>query len=376
VSTVRRLVEAMQAIAPLHLAAEWDNVGLLIGSPRRPARRVMLTIDLIEAVLDEAVRQRIDAMIAYHPPIFPAAGEVRAITDADARGRVILGAARAGISVYSPHTALDAAAGGLNEWLAAGLGPGEVAALLPHAALPESEQVKIVTFAPPRAIDGLREAMNRAGAGRIGAYEQCSFEMAGTGLFRGGRGTNPAVGRAGRLERVGEVRLEMACSKAMLADALRAMRRAHPYEEPAFEVHALAPRPNPASGECWASTPEHPLTLRALTQRVKRRLGVARLHVALPERPPQRHARIGVCAGSGGAILPAAIDHGCTAFITGELKHHEVVAATSRGCAIVLAGHTNTERPFLRVLKQRLARALPGVFVAISRRDRDPISLM
>jgi dinuclear metal center YbgI/SA1388 family protein len=375
VSTVKQLVEAMESIAPLHLAAEWDNVGLLIGSRRRRARRVLLTIDFTESVLDEAVRQRVEAIVAYHPPILPAAGGLRSVTDNDARGRLILACARAGIAAYSPHTALDAAEGGLNEWLAAGLGPGEVAALQPHGVLPESEQVKIITFAPPAAIDPLREAMGESGAGRIGAYEQCSFEITGTGTFRGGKGTNPAVGRAGRLERVEEVRLEMACSRAGLVRALDSLRAAHPYEEPAIEVHPLAARPKARSGECWAIEPDRPPTLKSLVQRVKKNLGVKRVLVAAPARAPASFRRIAVCAGSGGSVLSAAINQGCAAFVTGELKHHEVLSATARGCTIILAGHTNTERPFLPILQRRLRLALPGVTVLVSRRDRDPLTL-
>ncbi|MHC4990823.1 MAG: Nif3-like dinuclear metal center hexameric protein, partial [Planctomycetota bacterium] len=197
---------ALEQIAPLTYAADWDRVGLLLGTNDDPVSCAMLTIDLTEPVLTEAIAASADLVVAYHPPIFD---PLTTVTDRSPRERIVLQAARAGLAIYSPHTALDAARGGINDWLAESLGSGDVRALESHESLPSAEQCKIVTFCPADAADRVRKALATAGAGRIGDYQLCSFEIRGHGTFLGGEGTSPSVGVAGRLERVEEVRLEM-----------------------------------------------------------------------------------------------------------------------------------------------------------------------
>ena len=162
---VATVVEHMQSIAPLDYAAEWDNVGLMIGSTDWTADRVMLTIDLTDTVLQEAIDNDINMIVSYHPPIFQ---PLTSLTDGDFKQRVALEAARAGIAVYSPHTALDAAPDGVNDWLVKGLGDGDSRALRSHQDLPESEEFKIVTFCPRESADHVRNGLGSVGAGMIG----------------------------------------------------------------------------------------------------------------------------------------------------------------------------------------------------------------
>jgi len=367
---VTHVIEALESIAPLEGAAEWDNVGLLIGSGTWPADVVMLTIDLTEAVLMEAVEAGAQMVVSYHPPIFE---PLRALTDRTPKESIVLEAAHRGIAVHSPHTALDAAPGGVNDWIAAGLGAGDVRSLEVHPSLPESQQCKLVTFCPAEAVDQLRKALAAIGAGRIGPYELCSFEIAGTGTFLGGPGTSPAVGRSGRLERVDEIRLEMVCPAASLALAVTTLRLCHPYEEPPIEIYGLQPRPERGRGHGRKIVLDAKVPLRTLIERAKQRLGVDRLRVAVSPKAPRQYGTIGLCAGAGGGLLESAIDQGCELFLTGEMRHHDVLAARSRGCTIMLAGHTNTERGYLKVLRRRLAKALPSISVSVSRRDGNPL---
>lgn len=369
--SVADLAEALEGLAPRRLAAEWDNVGLLLGARDWPLGPVLLAIDLTRAVLDEALAAGATAIVAYHPPIFGARREFTADTPG---GRVLLDAAAARIALISPHTALDAAPGGLADWLAEGLGEGARQPLEPAAELPSGEAVKIVTMAPPEAVEAIRGALSETGAGRIGDYEQCSFELRGEGTFRGGEATNPAVGRRGALERVAEVRLEMVCSRASLGRALHALRQAHPYEEPPVEVHPLEARPSGEAGQGRLVDLATPVSLSELVARVKARLGTARLRVAAPRGMDERVRRVGLCPGAGGELFEPARRAGCEVYFTGEMRHHEVLAASSAGCAVLLAGHTNTERPFLPVLAERLSSKLDGVAVAVSRADRWPLA--
>lgn len=364
------VIEVMQEIAPLRYAAAWDRVGLLVGSAERDVGGgVLLAIDLTESVLAEALDAGTGLVVAYHPVIFE---PLAAVTDATPRGRIVLGAARAGVAVYCPHTALDAAPGGICDWLAAALGPGTSGPLEPHASLPESQQCKLVTFAPPGVADRLREALAASGAGRIGDYTLCSFEIPGTGTFLGGAATSPAVGRAGRLERVEEVRLEMVCSEACLGAAVEALRRAHPYEEPAFEIYRLAARPERGAGQGRIVALDEPCPLGELLAHVKRRLGLERLRVAEGHAAPRLFGKVGLCPGAGASLVPAAAAARCDLYLTGEMRHHDLLAATAGGLTVVLAGHTNTERPYLEVLRGRLAEQLPGTTVRVSRSDACP----
>lgn len=370
---VSHVTSALEAIAPLDAAESWDNVGLLIGGAAWPVRRVLLTIDLTASVLAEAIETRAKMIVAYHPPLFE---PLRSLTEATPRERIILEAARASIAVYSPHTALDAAEGGVNDWLAGALGDGDVRALQTTAELPASETHKIVTFCPRPAVDRLRETLASVGAGRIGAYELCSFELEGTGTFRGGPGTRPQVGRRGALERVPEVRLEMVSPTSSLALAVTTLRQHHPYEEPPIEIYALSPRPRRGAGMGRRVVLDRKQALRPLLESIKTRLGVHTLRVATGDGAPGRYGTIGLCAGAGGSLLDSALADGCELFLTGEMRHHDILAGQARGATIVLAGHTNTERGYLRVLRRRLRAAIPGLDVTVARRDRDPLKAM
>jgi dinuclear metal center YbgI/SA1388 family protein len=371
---VADIVTALEVIAPLEYAADWDNVGLLAGSPEDEVSRVLLTIDLTPAVLEEAIAAGAGLIVAYHPPIFR---PFATLTDADPKQRIVLRAMRSGCSIYSPHTALDAIPGGVNDWLAAGLGDGDVRALDYHAHLPTTEQCKLVTFCPAGAVDQLRRSLAAAGAGRIGDYQLCSFEMRGHGTFLGGEGTSPTVGQAGHLERVDEVRLEMVCPEDALALLVATMREFHPYEEPPIEIHPLRARPQRSTGHGRRVTLDRRVTLPALVERIKTHLGIAQIRVAIAPDAPEEFGTIGLCAGAGGSLLDTALAHGCELFLTGEMAHHDVLAAQMRGCTVALAGHTNTERGYLPVLRRELLERLPdGPEMIVSTTDASPLLAM
>ncbi len=359
----------MDRLCPPVLAENWDNVGLLLGRRTDPLGSVLLCIDLLESVVDEAIAREVDAIVAYHPPIFTG---LKSLTADTAQGGALLATIQAGIAVHSPHTAADAAVGGVNDWLADGLGEGDREAIRPAGMLPPTERFKIVTFVPTAAVEAVRVAMAAAGAGRIGGYDSCATESPVTGIFRGGEGTDPVVGERGRLERVEEIRLEMVCGTGALAAAIEALRAAHPYEEPPIEVHPLAPRPDPAIGAGRLVRLHRPVTTATLVDRLRRHLGTDRFSVHEPDRR-RKHRVIGLCAGSGAELMPDAFDRGATLFLTGELKHHDVLDAGRRDAAVILAGHTNTERGWLKVLRKTLRRELTGVEIETSKADRDPL---
>ncbi len=364
--TVGDLAAAMERIAPVGLAESWDNVGLLLGSRSDVLRGpVLLTIDVTEAVLDEAIGLSCSAIVSYHPPIFNA---VKRVCDDTSSGRVLLRAARAGLAVYSPHTALDAASGGMTDWLADMVLVSRTTgdphhadrrALRPAVVQRAGEQLKIVTFVPAEALERVRLGLASAGAGRIGLYSVCSFSVEGGGTFLGEAGSNPTTGVPGQLESVREERLEMVCARQSLAIALQTLRQFHPYEEPAIDVYELIAQPRRDLGVGRRLILDSPQPLETIAARLKKNLGLATMTIGRGGH--ELISVIGVCPGAGGELAPLALADGCQLFVTGEMKHHDVLSATAQGLSVALCGHTNTERGYLRVLSDRLRGEMVGV---------------
>lgn len=281
--------------------------------------------------------------------------------------------------MYSPHTALDAAAGGVADWLldrAAGdlerLGTRR--AIAAHRGVDAAQTHKVVVFVPVADADRVAAAMSEAGAGRIGDYSRCSYRLAGEGTFLGGDSTNPAVGERGVLERVEEVRLEMVCGTGCLGEAIAALSSAHPYEEPAFDVYALAERPEPGLGAGRVCDLKAPTPAADLAAYLAAELGVERVRLGAED--GAMIDRIAVCPGAGAGLLRESglLSRGeGLLFVTGEMSHHEVLAARSAGCGVALAGHTRTERGYLPVLRDRLADAVGGFDVRVSGVDGWPL---
>ncbi len=372
-ATIADLVRCLERLAPPALAEPWDNTGLLLGDASRPLPQgagVLLCIDLTEAVAAEALSTGAAAVVAYHPPIFDG---LKRLTSATPRERALLRLAEAGITVYSPHTALDAVPGGVTDWLLGLVCPGAASEPIQPAALPGA-QCKIVVFVPadPAVVDRVRAAMSAAGAGVIGAYSCCSFSAAGTGTFLGGESTRPVVGQSGRLERVDELRLEMVCPEDCVPAVAAALRAAHPYEEPAFDVLKLLALPRPGVGSGRIATLTSPQRPSSLAERLKRALGPGPC-VQLAARNDDPITRVAAVPGSGGSLVGAAGAVGAQLFITGEMKHHEVLGALERRCAVLLAGHTETERGYLPVLASRLEADLPGIRPIVGTSDTPPL---
>ncbi len=365
------MMKVLDGLAPETLAEPWDQVGLHVGSVSARVRKVLLCIDLTEAVLDEAKRVRADMVVAYHPPLFK---PLARLTDETGKGGLIWRAARQGISVYSPHTALDAAEQGVNDHLVSLIGPGRVRPISSRPAGAE-RQVKLVMFVPKAQENRVRNALSSIGVGVIGDYEACSFVTEGHGTFRGLPSTNPAVGRAGELERVAELRLEMVLPKRLVEAAVGLLRSVHPYEEPAFDLIALEEPPEtPAtSGQGRILELRRVMPFGKLVERLKKGLKQDYLKVHRPGKAGVR--RIGLCAGAGASLLGEAGD--IDVFFTGEMRHHDALEAVERGVGLILAGHTQTERCYLPVYRKRIVKAAGGaVEVVVSKADRPPVEVI
>ena len=362
------IIEAFDAFAPNYYANEWDNVGLLVGSPSWPAEKVLLTIDLTLAVLHEAIESKVDVIVAYHPPIFE---KLKSVTDQSFKEKIILDAINNKIAIYSPHTALDVAKDGVNDWIARGIGKGDIRALKPFGNLPPSEAYKLITMCPEDSLESIRKELANVNCGKIGEYDQCSFVTVGTGTFLGTEGTSPHSGKTGIPQSVSENKLEMLVSKASLPLAIQTLRQFHPYEEPPIEIYELQERPRRDLGVGRRVHLDQPVPLDELARRIKKHLGIGYVRVAPSVGQTDRSEvqRVGLCAGAGGSVCELAINKGCDVYVTGEMTHHQVVSATERGCTVILTGHTNSERGYLPFLKKRLNAELPRVSFVVSEAD-------
>jgi len=365
---VSEIIKAMEAIVPPSLAASWDNVGLLIGDPAAKAGKLLLCIDLTAAVLEEARAAGAGMVMAYHPPIFKPLSRLT-----PEAAPAVYEATRRGVAVYSMHTALDAAVGGTHDALADAVGIGARSPLEPTI---RKGQCKVVTFVPNEDLSRVAEATFSAGAGRISSYFDCAFFVHGIGAFCGGPGTHPRIGMTGRHEATEEMRLEVIAPLDKAAAVCAAIRSAHSYETPAIDVYPLEEFPD-GCGMGRIGRLARPAGLATLTGRVKKAAGVQKALVAVSGgRAGKKISVAACCAGSCGELWKAAASAGAQVYVTGEMRHHDALAAAAAGMAVICLGHSHSERLALKSLAQRLRDGLPKLKVELSRQDRDPFEVV
>ncbi len=325
----------------------------------------MTCLTVTPTTADEAIEAGAGAIVSHHPVLFKPVQAVRA--DSSATG-YLWRLARAGAAVLSPHTSFDNTGGGINDGLAERLGLRDVR---PLRAGPTSARFKVVVFVPPKDREPVLSAAFASGAGRIGAYDECSFTTAGRGTFFGTEETNPTVGEAGRRETVREWRVEVVCPGDRLATTLAAIRSAHSYEEPAIDVYPLADGPSDGPGVGRVGRLPDVVPLSAIARRVKEVLGApSTVYVGDPERGV---ATLAIACGAGDDFLADAHREGADALVTGEARFHRALEAEALGIGLIVAGHHATERPGVEDLAQRISGAFSSLEVWASRREADPL---
>ncbi len=359
---------AMERIAPTHLAEEWDNVGLLSGHRSSLIKKALLTIDITPPVHDEAIRLGVDLVLSYHPPIFKPIKHLR--IDGDEPPALAIALASYGIWTYSPHTALDTVNGGTNDILAARVGATITGSFSHYPA--KGDYLKLVAFVPEPHVEQVADAVFAAGAGHIGQkakYSRCSFRHPGTGTFQGDASSNPAVGTPGIYEKVPEIRFETILPAHLAGEVINALRSVHPYEEPAFDLLRMVTPPEQVGLGRYAELPRVE-KLAAFAQRCKSELNLDAVQiVGNPTRPIRTLALV---AGSAGRLPLDNAKKPYDCVLTGELKHHEMLAYQAANIAVVLLGHSASERPILATVAARLKKELPTLQTIISRTDKDP----
>ena len=372
---VAEVIAFLQKFAPLDLAEEWDNVGLLLGDARGQAKKIMTCLTVTPASAEEAVEAGVGLIVSHHPVLFRAS---KRLTAGHPEGKMLLSLIRAGVAVYSPHTAFDNTHGGINDQIAAGLALINAKPLRPSRQAGSPASYKVVVFVPDKDLDKVSAAMFAAGAGQIGQYSQCSFRIPGTGTFFGSEATNPTLGQKGRREEVGELRLESVCPAESLGAVIAALRKTHSYEEPAFDIYPLTGAPSklrhterPGQGRVGELSKPLPLSkLARLVQKTLRANEVQR--VGDPGRLIQR---VAIVCGAGGEFVSDAGRAHADVLLTGEARFHDCLAAEALGLALLLPGHYASERPGVETLADLIQQQFPRAEVWASRREGDPLQV-
>ena len=362
---VKQIATAIEEIVPLGLAQDWDNVGLLIGDQDKSIRNVLLTIDTTGDVVAEAKELKTDVIISYHPVIWDGLKKITAAGSSS----IVYELIRSGIAVFSVHTALDAAIGGVNDGLAEIVGIKDAEPIGDYVANPAGDNFKLVVFVPIESLADVSNAVFAAGAGAIGRYSHCSFGNEGTGTFLPLKSARPAVGRKGTFEKVPEVRFETIVPGGKLDEVVAAIKQAHPYETPAFDVfkiHGTEPR----FGLGRIGDLAEPQRIAKIIERIKKTTGAKAVGMVGDDKKLVKRAA--VCVGSCGAIINSVIAAKADLYLTGELKHHQALAAQEAGLTCICLSHSVSERFILKKFAKQLRKQLKGIKIKISKKDADP----
>ncbi|GFN30357.1 Nif3-like dinuclear metal center hexameric protein [Paenibacillus xylaniclasticus] len=337
------IAQLMEQLAPKHYAVEGDKIGLQLGTLNKPIHKVLVALDVTNEVVDEAISEGADLIVAHHAIIFRPLAKIDTSTPA---GRLYEKLIKNDIAVYIAHTNLDVTDGGINDWMADLLG------IVPEGrgCLEEvhtDKLYKLVVFVPQTHEEQVQQAIWHAGAGTIGHYDCCSFVIEGTGTFRPGEGTSPFIGHQGKLEKVKEVRIETIVPHSVHRAVVQAMLKAHPYEEVAYDLYPVDLMGR-SFGLGRVGKLEQPTTLGELVDRVKNAFEVPFVRVVGDLSAPVR--KLAVLGGSGAKYVRHAKFSGADVIVTGDIDYHTAHDALADGMMIIDPGH-NVEK----IMKQRVA---------------------
>ncbi|MDR2036681.1 MAG: Nif3-like dinuclear metal center hexameric protein [Bacteroidales bacterium] len=362
--SVRDICSYIEEFAPLSYQEPWDNCGLILGSPEQPVQQVLLTIDVTEAVVAEAVELQTQMIISHHPVILSG---IKRLTGKNDTERAVILAIKHNIAVYAAHTNMDIVSGGVSHKMAQKLNLYNVEVLSPRGV----DLSKLVTFIPKDYYPKVSGAVFEAGAGHIGNYDSCGYSVAGEGTFRAlGDQVNPFVGKPGEFHTEPEIRFETVFPSYLKHQIIDALLRAHPYEEVAYDIYGLQ-NENHQAGLGVVGILSSPLSEQHFLDLLKETFLVPVIrHTHLRGR---EILRVALCGGSGSSLLGDAIRSHADVFVTADFKYHQF-AEGEHDILIADMGHFESEQYTKEIFHEILKKKIPNFVVHFSKVKTNPIN--
>jgi dinuclear metal center YbgI/SA1388 family protein len=359
---IKEIIRALEQLAPLPLQESYDNAGLLIGNSNSECSGAIITLDVTENILEEAITKKANLIIAHHPLIF---GGLKKITGQTSTERITMKAIKNDIAVYAIHTNLDNIKDGVNAMICNKIGLTKLSPLDPG----QKQLRKLITFCPVDYAERVREAILTAGAGHIGKYDSCSFNSEGTGTFRAGEGAHPFVGRLNELHHESEIRIETIFPFFLENKIIRALLASHPYEEVAYDIYQLENK-NQQTGSGMIGYLDQSLSKTAFLQLLKERFSTGCIRYSEFKDKPIKS--VAVCGGSGSFLINKALAAGVDAFVTGDIKYHDFFIPEGR---MLLAdiGHYESEQYTKELLFNQITKIFPTFVVQISEHNTNSV---
>ena len=359
---LNEITDYLETLAPLSYQESYDNSGLQVGNPGLEVKAALLTVDVTEEVVEEALKSGCNLIIAHHPLLFSG---IKSLTGKNHTERTVVKAVKKDIAVYAAHTNLDSVINGVNAKICEKLNLKDCKVLQPL----KGQLKKLVTFIPTKHAEKVRTAVFEAGAGQIGNYDSSSFNAEGLGSFRGGENTNPFTGQKGALHFEKEIRFETIFPQYIQGQVIKALLNSHPYEEVAYDIYPLENQYSRAGmgmiGRC-----ETPEVEEDFLRKLKKIFGPKTIkHTKLTGNLVKR---VAVCGGSGSFLLKDAIASGADFFVTADFKYHQYFDAENR---IVIAdvGHYESEQFTKELFYELLMKKFPTFAVRLSEVETNPV---
>ncbi len=362
---LQELCTYLESVAPLAYQESYDNSGLLFGNPETIIRGAVISLDCTEEVVDEAIKKGCNLVISHHPLVFKG---LKRFTGSSYVDRTLIKAIKNDVAIYAIHTNLDNVTAGVNKALADKIGLHNLRILAPKSGILK----KLVTLCPTQHADAVRTALFNAGAGQIGHYAQCSFNVAGEGTFTAQEGANPFVGSIGIPQTEAELRIEVLYPEHLEKTVLSALKEAHPYEEVAYFLQTLSNAHQEIGSGMIGELPDAQDAL-AVLQHIKSQLGVPVIrHTQLLEK---KIKKIAICGGSGSFLLPNALAAGADMFVTADYKYHEFFDADKQ-VVIADVGHFESEQFTQMLLFETITKIFPNFALHLTEQVTNPIKYL
>jgi dinuclear metal center YbgI/SA1388 family protein len=360
---ISEICSYLDSEVPLSFQESYDNSGLQIGLPDKEINSALITLDITEDVIDEAITRNCDIIFSHHPLIFK---PVKRISDNTFTERVIYKAIKHDIAIYSMHTNLDAFTNGVSRRMAEKLNLTDIKVLCPL----EKKLLKLVTYIPESHIDKVRNAIFDAGAGVIGNYDECGFSANGTGSFRGNEGTSPFVGEPGKIHFEKEIRFETVLFSHLKEKVVKALLDNHPYEEVAYDIYALE-NVNIEPGIGCTGKLAEPVSEQKFLELIFQVFGSKGIRYS--KTSGKSISRVALCGGSGSMFLKDAISSRADAYVTADIKYHTFFEAENK-ILLVDSGHFESEKFSAEIIKDLILKKFPKFAVRFSEVNTNPIN--